>query len=203
MSRSASLFLSLLLVILAPAIVVGSVFASRAESNLTHQAAAGGPGGNASRSAACSPPAGWVSVQAQPGDSLARLAARSGTSIETLEAANCLSNEIQPGDLVYLPGTPSRSPTPCGPPADWVLRTVAQDEGLPELAQELDVSEAELRAANCLGPFTVVLNGVRLYAPPSPTPTPTATPRPTATNTVSATPTPPTVSTESATIQSP
>jgi hypothetical protein len=195
MTRTIGLGLSLLLAVLAPAIVIGSMLAARAETNLAHQLAAGGA---SSRSVDCAPPAGWVPIQAQPGDSLARLAARSGTSLETLESANCLGNEIQPGDFVYLPATPSSSsPTPCGPPTDWVLRKVAEDEGLEQLAQQLDVTEAELRAANCLGPYTAVLNGVRIYVPP------TATAHPTATPTSSATPETLPTGTESATIQSP
>jgi hypothetical protein len=203
MTRSVSLGLSLLLAILAPAIVIGSVFAARAESNLVHQASASGRSGGPSGSVDCSPPTGWVPIQAQPGDSLARLAAGAGLSLETLEAANCLGREIQPGDFVYLPGTPESSPTPCGPPSDWVLRRVADDEGLQDLALELGITETELRAANCLGPFTSVFSGVRIYVPPSPTPRPTLTPRPTASRTATATSTAPATPTESATIQSP
>lgn len=203
MSRSVSLGLSLLLAVLAPAIVIGSVFAARAESNLVHQASPGTRSGGPSSSVDCSPPTGWVPVQALPGDSLARLAAASGLSPETLEAANCLGREIQPGDFVYLPGPAASSPTPCGPPSDWVLRRVADDEGLQDLALEHGITESELRSANCLGPFTSVFSGVRIYVPPTPTPTQTATARPTATRTVSMTPTASATPAESATIQSP
>jgi hypothetical protein len=201
MSRGVSLALSLVLALLAPAIVVGSMLAGRAESNLSHQLA---PGGEGPRSADCAPPAGWIPVQAQPGDSLAKLAARSGTPLETLQTANCLTREIAPGEFVYLPATPSSSsPTPCGPPPEWVLRQVGADEGVQELAQELGVTEAELRAANCLGPFTAILNGVRIYVPPTATPSPTFTPSPTASPSPSPSPTGPPTGTESATIQSP
>jgi hypothetical protein len=203
MSRSESLGLSILLAILAPALVIGSVFAGRAESNLTHQPSSSGRRGGSVGSADCSPPTGWVPVQAQPGDSLARLASSSGLSPETLEAANCLGREIQPGDFVYLPATPASSPSPCGPPSDWVLRRLGDNEGLQDLALELGVTEADLRSANCLGPFTSVFNGVRIYAPPTPTPRPTLTPRPTATHTATTTSTAPAVPAESATIQSP
>lgn len=197
MSRSLGLALSLLLMVLAPAIVVGSMLAARVESSLASEAAEGGTTGDRARTADCAPPAGWVPVQAQTGEDLAQLGARSGTTVEAIAAANCLSHEIQPGEWIYLPSASGGSPTPCGPPADWVLRQVAEDEGLHELAEELDVSEAELRAANCLSPFTAVMNGVRLYVPP------TATPRPTATPTASATPTTLPSPTMSATIQSP
>lgn len=198
MNRSLGLALSLVLALLAPAIVIGSVFAARAETDLAHKAAGGSSG-----SVDCSPPAGWAPIRAQPGDSLARLAIQFGTTLETLEAANCLGREVQPGDFVYLPATPAGSPTPCGPPADWTLRKVAEGETLRQLAQELEVSEPELRAANCLGPFTAVLNGVRIYVPPTATPTLTSTPRPTATPTPSPTPTTGATATESATIQAP
>jgi hypothetical protein len=201
MSRSHNLALSLLLALLAPAFVIGGVLAARAETNLAHQPSFGV---NSSRAVNCAPPAGWVPVEAQPGDSLARLAARSGMSLETLGTANCLGREIQPGDFVYLPATPSSSsPTPCGPPSNWVLQRVSEDKGFKELAQELGVSEAELREANCLGPFTAILNGVRIYVPPTATPAPTATPRPTLTPTTTATVTVKPSGTESATIHTP
>ncbi len=201
MSRSLNLALSLLLALLAPAIVIGSVLAARAETSLAHQPSFGV---DSSRAVNCAPPAGWVPVQAQPGDSLSRLAAQAGTSLETLETANCLGREIQPGDFVYLPATPSSSsPTPCGPPSDWVLQQVSEDMGFQELAQELGVSEAELREANCLGPFTTISNGVRIYVPLTATPSPTATPRPTSTPTASDTITAQPSGTESATIQTP
>ena len=87
MSRSLGLALSLLLALLAPAIVIGSVLEARAESNLAREPAAGGSVEIPSGSVNCAPPAGWIPVQAQPGDSLARLAARSGTAIEAIEAA--------------------------------------------------------------------------------------------------------------------
>jgi LysM repeat protein len=201
MSRSLNLAVSLLLAVLAPAIVIGSVFAARAESALPHQASFGV---DSSRALNCSPPAGWVPVQAQPGDSLSRLASQAGISLETVETANCLGREVQPGDFVYLPATPSSSsPTPCGPASNWVLQQVPSGTTFQELAKALGVSEAELRAANCLGPFTTIQDGVRLYVPPTATPLPTATPRPTSTPTESATITAQPSGTESATIQSP
>jgi hypothetical protein len=200
MSRSLGLIVSLLLILLAPAIVLGGVFAARAESNLARQAT-----GRARRLLSgpvdCAPPAGWIPVQAGPGETLAQLAARSRTAVEAVETANCVSEEIQPGDFVYLPATPAGSPTPCGPPPGWKLRQVGQDEGLPDLADELGVTEADLRMANCLGAFTNVLSGVRIYAPPTSTPPPTVTA--TATATASATPTREPTATPSATVEAP
>jgi len=200
MSRSLGLIVSLLLILLAPAIVLGGVFAARAESNLARQAT-----GRARRLLSgpvdCAPPAGWIPVQAGPGETLAQLAARSRTAVEAVETANCVSEEIQPGDFVYLPATPAGSPTPCGPPPGWKLRQVGQDEGLPDLADELGVTEADLRMANCLGAFTNVLSGVRIYAPPTSTPAPTVTA--TATATASATPTREPTATPSATVEAP
>jgi len=196
MSRSLGLIVSILLILLAPAIVLGGVFAARAESNLSRQAT-----GRARRLLSgpvdCAPPAGWIPVAAGPGDTLAQLAARSGTAVEAVETANCVSEEIQPGDFVYLPATPAGSPTPCGPPPGWSLRQVGQDEGLLDLADELGVTEADLRMANCLGAFTNVLGGVRIYAPP------TSTPLPTATATASATPTREPTATPSVTVEAP
>src|SRR3972149_915061 len=121
MSRSLGLIVSLLLILLAPAIVLGGVFAARAESNLARQATGRGRG-LLSGPAHCAPPSGWVPV----------------------EPANCADEEIQPGDIVYLPATPASSPTPCGPPPGWTLRQLGQDEGLPDLADELGATEADL-----------------------------------------------------------
>lgn len=68
----------------------------------------------------------------------------------------------------------------CGPPADWVLHTVASGETLDSLAKAFQVSVADLQYANCRGESTAVVVGESLFVPNvatiTPTPTNTATP---------------------------
>lgn len=63
----------------------------------------------------CKPPAGWVVYIVRSGDNLSKLAVRTGTSVERIKAANCLTSEvITTGMSLYLP--PANIPIPIQTP---------------------------------------------------------------------------------------
>jgi LysM repeat protein len=66
----------------------------------------------------CGPPANWVPYQVQPGDTLFRLALNTGTTVEAIMQANCLTSAtvIFAGQNLFLPKLPP-SPTPPPPTA--------------------------------------------------------------------------------------
>lgn len=83
--------------------------------------------------ASCQPqrPAGWSAYFVQPGDSVAILAQRSGTSVERVVFVNCLDNPdvITTGQRLYLPAmtapTATEAAQPDGPEGD--TRPPAED----------------------------------------------------------------------------
>jgi hypothetical protein len=66
---------------------------------------------------ACPPPAGWELYTVIPTDSIYRLGLIFGISVTELEKANCLENAIlRPGDQIYVPSIPTRTPLPTSTP---------------------------------------------------------------------------------------
>jgi LysM repeat protein len=64
----------------------------------------------------CQPPAGWYAYVVQAGDTLAGLAARTGTSVAELASANCMvGTDLYAGQVLYIPRPPSRQPAPQAP----------------------------------------------------------------------------------------
>ena len=76
--------------------------------------------------AQCGAPAGWVYYYVQPGDTLNRIAAAFGISVNQLMYANCLnSSNIYVGQALYVPNVPPYSVYPIQPifvptPTPWV-----------------------------------------------------------------------------------
>ncbi len=142
--------------------------------------------------AACPPPAGWVAVIVQPGDTLESLAQAYNTTVKAIKQANCLtSNTIYPGSLIYVPGAPPPTAIPCGPPPGWVYYIVQPGDTLYSLSRAYGVSVPALQQANCMGNSTTIRVGQKLYVPNvTPAFTPTFTPEPTKTPVPSATPPP-------------
>lgn len=61
----------------------------------------------------CPTPPGWLTYVVQANDTLYSLAARTGTAVDALKAANCLLDDILiVGDLIYLPTLPPTPPPP-------------------------------------------------------------------------------------------
>jgi LysM repeat protein len=56
----------------------------------------------------CPPPTGWIQYTIEAGDSLGALAEATGSSLQDLINANCLSNPdtLFTGQLIYLPRSP-------------------------------------------------------------------------------------------------
>jgi LysM repeat protein len=130
----------------------------------------------------CVPPAGWVAYTVQPGETLYGIAQRYGMTAEELQQANCLpsADVIQPGQNLYVPYFIAPSPTPCNPPADWVLYTVQSGENLLRIALRYGMTAGELQQANCLPSADVIQAGQNIYVPYviPPTPLPIAPPTP-------------------------
>ncbi|MCB9451665.1 MAG: LysM peptidoglycan-binding domain-containing protein [Anaerolineaceae bacterium] len=75
----------------------------------------------ATQTQACTVPSGWVVYVVQRGDTLFSIAQGSGSTVSSLQAANCLGNinNIFAGTPIYVPRTPDRatrsqSPYPSG-----------------------------------------------------------------------------------------
>ncbi len=125
----------------------------------------------------CLTPAGWLPYFVQPGETLVVLAARSGSSAYLLMQANCLGvAEVQTGDLLYLPSSVVRTPTPrsysCGPPLTWQRVYVRSGDTLYSLARFYGTTIEAIRAANCLSSY-MIIEGQVLFLPPFMVITPT------------------------------
>jgi LysM repeat protein len=93
---------------------------------------------------------------------------------------------------------PIATPTPCGPPSNWLVYVVQPGDTLLSIARAVGASVEQLMLANCLTSDQIRV-GQLLYVPrlpptltftPTPTPTATATPSPTPSATPTRTPTP-------------
>ncbi len=169
-------------------------------------------------------PAGWLSREVLPGETLDSIAAEYGISVEILRQANCLTlDTLLPRSLISVPpptqtSTPTatstlrptaaeqkktskqatRAPSRCsGHPARWVAYKVKRGDTIFRIAISYGLSSRELMAANCLT-SDVIRVGQIIYVPGYPpiTPKPTATPKRTATSVPVATE-PPVLTTES------
>jgi len=147
--------------------------------------------------AACPPPAGWMPITVQAGDTLDSLAQAYNTSIETIQQANCLDgNTLYPSTRLYVPGTVPPTAIICVPRSTWVYYTVQPGDTLYSLGQIYGVSVSELQVANCMGSSTNIRVGQKLLVPnvvPNYTPTPSVTPSPQPTATFTEIPPSPTL----------
>src|SRR5688572_30250763 len=58
-------------------------------------------------------PAGWVAYEVQTADTFNSLSARTGASVFTIQQANCLTGNLQRGQILYLPiNPPTLTPFP-------------------------------------------------------------------------------------------
>lgn len=141
----------------------------------------------------CPIPSGWIAYTTQPGDTLEKVAAATGITVDELKQANCLvSAELLPNLLLYLPPPPTptvtASPRPgmtvtatpgCGAPEGWIIYTVKPGDTLFRISVAYYTTVKKLQYANCLGSSTLIRTGQKLYVPN----VRTATPRVTATQT--------------------
>lgn len=124
----------------------------------------------------CLPPAGWILVPVQSGDTLQSLAARYNTTVQQLAQANCLlTPNLVPGYNLYVPPSATITPAPCGPPPGWIAYTIQQGDTLYHLSIIYSTTVADLQRANCLGESQYIRAGARLWVPNVPTITPGVT----------------------------
>ena len=114
----------------------------------------------------CIPPEAWVLYTVRPGNTLYSIAAWYGMTAEEIQQANCLSSvdEILAGQSLYVPWLVTPSPTPCFPPANWVLYTVQPGENLFQIAQRYGMSAVQFQQESCLA-SEQLMAGQRLYVP--------------------------------------
>jgi LysM repeat protein len=85
---------------------------------------------------------------------------------------------------------PTPSPTPCTPPAGWVVYTVQPGDTLFRLALNYGMTATDLQNANCLPSADQIQAGQQIYVPePPPTSIPSATSSPSPTSGVTPSPT--------------
>ena len=127
----------------------------------------------------CTPPPGWVLVTIGSGDTVYTLAQRYKTTVENLNAANCLTSaELPVGLALYVPPVPTVTVIPCGPPAGWVRNYVVQrGDTLFSIAFSYNITYPQLQRGNCMGSSTTIYAGQRLWVPNVPR-IPTRTPVP-------------------------
>ena len=172
----------------------------------------------------CLPPAGWMQIEALPGDTIASIAQAYGLSPEALRQANCdyVGNTIPSLTYLNVPGptstptptatstptptieptstprptrTPVQQPVCSGPPSSWVAYIVQRGDTLYSIATSRGITVAELKYYNCLT-SDLIRVGQRLYVPFVPTRVPSPTPLPATTEPPPATTEPPPATTE-------
>jgi LysM repeat protein len=126
----------------------------------------------------------------QRGDTLSRIAARFGVSVQAIVAANpgVNPNLIFVGQRLVIPtggGSPAPQPTPGGGGGQQTY-VVQRGDWLAKIAARFGTTVAAIQAANGLGNNTLIFVGQTLIIPggsspaPQPTPGPQPTPQPTA-----------------------
>lgn len=129
----------------------------------------------------CQPPAGWIPVTIQAGDTLDNLALRYGTNRDILKSRNCLVSEsLIPGTLLYVPGNiPTSTFVACIPGAsNWIKNYVVKPgDTFFKIASWYGTSIYNIKLVNCRI-SDQIFPGELLYVPNVPTRTPTFTPPP-------------------------
>ncbi|TDN93198.1 LysM peptidoglycan-binding domain-containing protein [Microbacterium sp. BK668] len=140
------------------------------------------------------PPSGTYTIQ--KGDTLSAVAARHGTTVQALFAANGLdwSSILYPGQTVMLPGgsapaapaAPAPPAAPAAPPAAAVgTYTISQGDTLSAIAARHGISVQALFAANGLGWSSIIYPGQKVAIPSAMAPAASVAPAPPATSTPS------------------
>ena len=133
------------------------------------------PSGEAGEADACTYPLDWQEAIVAVGDTLDSLAARYGSTSETLAQGNCLAETtLEPGQTIRVPPLPVATEDACGPPSDWVPYTVKSGENLFRIGLRYGQKVDEMLRANCLVSDRVDA-GQTLFVPPVQPIPPTAT----------------------------
>ena len=104
----------------------------------------------------------------QPGDTLAKIAYRYGTTVSALVATNHIANPdvIYAGQVLTIPGcTTTPAPTPTPPPATTTTYVVQVGDTLGEIAQHYGTTVSELAALNNISNPNLIYAGQVLLVP--------------------------------------
>ncbi len=114
----------------------------------------------------CTVPSGWVAYTVRIGDTLEGLALRYKITTTAITRANCQgTGTLLPGQIIFLPPLPTRTPVPCGAPHSWVIYIVQKGDTLFHLGQIYGIPYTQIQRANCLPNFNIQV-GQHLYVPP-------------------------------------
>ncbi|HMZ06612.1 MAG TPA: LysM peptidoglycan-binding domain-containing protein [Anaerolineales bacterium] len=141
----------------------------------------------------CQPPAGWIPVTVQGGDTLEGLAVRYQTTKELLKNGNCLTTEsLVTGTILYVPPSPTSTAIICVQgAAGWSKSYVVKPgDTLYSIAVNHYTTASAMRQANCRSGDVIYINEI-LWVPNVATRTPTFTPLPGITITITSYPTEP------------
>ncbi len=123
-------------------------------------------------------PAGTTPHTVVSGDTYYRLAQRYNTTVEAIRAANPGVNpdNLQIGQIICIPGTPTPPPPPGTCPAGTFPHTVVSGDTYYRLAQRYNTTVEAIRAANPgVNPDNLQI-GQRICIPGTPTPPPSTCP---------------------------
>jgi LysM repeat protein len=115
----------------------------------------------------CAPPGGWYVITVQSEDTLASLANKYHTSLESLAKANCFTSTttMTPGTIVYVPGPPLPASTSCAVPAGWSKYIIQSGDTLNLLGQRTNTTSQMIQEGNCLDNPTLIRVGQTLFLP--------------------------------------
>jgi LysM repeat protein len=144
----------------------------------------------------CGPPANWRQYTVQRGETMFRLALRSGTTIAAILNANCLSStNLQAGQVIFLPPMGAVPPTAVAtatPSSTATATTTATATATSTATGTATIPPLPTTTATATSTATGTATSTPTASPTgsaTPTASVTATTSPTATNTPSATPT--------------
>lgn len=124
----------------------------------------------------CVPPAGWIPIVVQAGDTLSSLAARYGTTPGLLAQANCLlTSNLASGYTLYAPPVANSPASNCAPYPGWVYAYIVQPgDTFYHIALSYGTTVEAVKFANCRV-SNEIFPGERLWVPNVPTITPGVT----------------------------
>ena len=129
----------------------------------------------------CQPPAGWIAITIQSGDTVEGIAASYRIPRDQLLASNCLigNESLIVGKSIFVPPAPTSTKTVCVPGrAGWILgHTVVRGDTFYNIGARYGLSATDINSANCRS-SDLIYAGEVLYVPNVPTRTPTNTPPP-------------------------
>lgn len=128
----------------------------------------------------CQPPAGWIAISIQAGDTLDSIAARYRTNKDLIRNGNCLViDSLVAGKMIYVPPAPTSTTAACiQGAAGWIRNYVVRPgDTFYNIAARYGTNANLIKAVNCRI-SDIIYSGETLWVPNVPTRTPTFTPLP-------------------------